>query len=549
MPVEIVRNFEIPTLSFNFSEEYWPQISAPVNEAYGVGEVKDAAIVQGALKLAFAKCGELFMNIISGERHASFYLYVQHLLENSIDIFTAILGGEDFQEINKSDFANIRRTLRIILEQSTNVDLVGHANFMAEIAQNRQEYYETLDRLLYLGYQAFNISQEIARSQLFPRSGNFDIDEQGLLGMGTEPAYKPIFDYLERDIPKHDESVTLYHTIEELIKVWRKLGVEYGEMASFFAEQIKNPQFRFALMAKDAFYEQAKQAFGQHGNIALSFYDGLIVSRRNVLSFEDCMLRSQDINRIMYRPLVEISVDDKVYIMAGFNRWLECLSTLTTNALPWGHVAEEWSQHKPIKDFVQHLQETHDDILEDAAVEIFKVTQIPYDKSVKSLKQHKGNNFSIDKLKGVGEIDLVFADIPKKILYIVECKHNKSRFDYFNWKRDYLTFKSKYETQLKNKILFGKAETERVLVHLEVVNGVVIEDKANYNVQGIFLINAPTLYMYDALHPTLTLHNLQQLLDGELVIPKFDLTLPDGQKLLVEQPYFTNLAQILQPES
>jgi len=545
MPIQIVRNLEIPALSFDFSEEYWPLISAPVKEVYGVGEVKDAAIVQEALKLAFGKCGDIFIGIIANEKHASFYLYVQHLLENTIDVFKAMLGGEQFPEINTSDFANIRRTIRIILEQSATVDLTGTPNFMVEIAHNRQSYYNTLDRLLYLGYQAFNISQEIARSQLFPKSGNFDIDDGGLLGMGTEPAYKPIFDYLERDIPKHDESVTLYNTIEDLIKVWREMGVEYGEMTSFFAEQIKNPQYRFAFILKDNLYEQAKQVFGQHGDIVLSFYDGLTVSRRNVLSFEDCILRSQDMNRIMYRPLVEITVDNQVYIMAGYNRWLECLSTLTTNALPWGHVAEEWNQHKPIKKFVQHLQDTHDDILEDAAVALLKAAQVPYDKSVKSLRQHKGNNFSIDKLKGVGEIDLVFADREKKILYVVECKHNKSRFDYFNWKRDYTVFKDKYETQLNNKITFAKGNTERVLTHLEVINMVVIEDKDTYTVQGIFLINAPSLYMYDAVFPTLTLHNLQQLLNQEYVVPKFALTLPDGQELMVEQPYFTNLAKLI----
>ncbi|WP_431199564.1 hypothetical protein ACQ86K_00815 [Mucilaginibacter sp. P19] len=517
----------------------------PVKDAYSAGEVKDAATVQNALKLAFAKCGELFMGIISGEQRASFYLYVQHLLENTINTFKAMLGGEDFPEINKSDFANIRRTLRIILEQATNVDLIGHPDFRAEIVQNRQSYHDTLDRLLYLGYYAFVISQQFAQSALFPKSVNFDIDEQGLLGIGLEPAYKPIFDYLEKDIPKHDESVTLYHTIEDLIKIWRELGVEYGEMASFFAEQIKNPQFRFALISKDSLHDQAKQVFQPNGDIVLSFYDGLTVSRRNVLSFEDCILRSQDINRIMYRPLVEIVVDGQAFIMAGFNRWLECLSTLTTNALPWGHVAEEWNQHKPVKKFVQHLQDTHDDILEDAAVELLNLAQVPHDKSIKSLRQHKGNNFPIDKLKGVGEIDLILADTQKKILYIVECKHNKSRFDYFNWKRDYSTFKDKYETQLNNKITFATGETERILIHLEVVNGVAIDDKPGYTVQGMFLINAPTLYMYDAFYPTLTLHNLQQLLKGEYVIPKFELTLPDGQKLLVEQPYFTNLDKIL----
>ncbi|WPU98445.1 hypothetical protein SNE26_20680 [Mucilaginibacter sp. cycad4] len=544
MPIQNIKHLEIPTLNFDLSDEYWTQISAPVNEKYGPGEIKNADTVQDALKLAFVKCSDLFMAVLASETRASFYLYIQHLLENTIDVFKEMLGGAEFP-VNKSDFANIRRTLRIVLEQASTIDLKGNRNFMREIAQNRQSYIQTLDKLLYLGYQAFIISQQIAQSQLFPRSVNFDIDEQGLLGVGTEPAYKPILDYLERDIPKHDHSITLYHTITDLIEVWKNLGVEYGEMTGFLAQQIENPNFRFAVLPKEKLYEEVRQAFPANRNAAISFYDGLTVSRRNVLSFEDCILRSQDINRIMYRPLVEVTIDNEVYLIAGFNRWLECLSTLTTNALPWGHVADEWRQHKPIKDFVRHLESTHDDILEDAAVVLLKAAQIPFDKSVKSLRQHKGNNFPIGNIKGIGEIDLIFADTTQKILYIVECKHNKSRFDYFNWKRDYTTFKSKYETQLNNKITFAKAETERVLVHLEVVNEVTIEDKADYIVNGIFLINAPTLYMYDAKFPTLTLHNLQHLLGRKFVIPKFALKMPDGNEIVVEQPYFTNLALIV----
>ncbi|RCH56810.1 hypothetical protein DJ568_02855 [Mucilaginibacter hurinus] len=545
MPVQIIRNLEIPALSFDFSEEYWPRISEPIKNAYGVGEIKDAAIVQEALKLAFVKCDELFMGIIANEKHVSFYLYTQHLLENTFVFYRAMLGGENIPEINKSDLAGIRRTLRIILEQSTTVDLTGHPNFMAEIAQNREAYHDTLDRLLYLGYYALFISEEIARSQLFLRSINFEIDENGLLGIGTEGAYKPFFNYVDGDISKHDQSIALYHTIEDLIKVWRTVGVEYGNMTGFLAQQINNPRFRFALVSKDQLYHEISQEFGERADVALSFYDGLTVSRKNVLSFENCLLRSQDTNRIIYRPLVEVNVDNQLFIMAGYNRWLECLGTLTTNALPWGHVADEWKQHKPIKKFVQHLQDTHDDILENAAVELIKVAQLPFDKSVKSLRQHKGDNFPINNVQGVGEMDIVFADTQRKILYIVECKHNKSRFDYFNWKRDYTVFKEKYETQLNNKITFANAETARILVHLEVVNKVEIADKDDYTVQGIFLINAPTLYMYDAVYPTLTLHNLRQLLNGEYTSPRFELTLPDGQKLLVEQPYFTNLDRIL----
>ncbi|MES2275451.1 MAG: hypothetical protein V4592_05485 [Bacteroidota bacterium] len=541
MPVRLVKpHLEIPFINFELSEKFWPLISAPVKEKHGTNEVTDAALVQEALKASYSVCGALFMEALATETRTSFYLYVQHLLENTHEIYLDILAGKEVI-VDKSELANVRRTLRIILEQSVTLDLKGAPNFLVEIKDNVKTYIGKLEELLYLGYQAFLISQEIARSQLFPKTTGIDVDEHGLLAMYPRPPYNALFDYLEADIPKHDKSVTIYHNLTELIAIWNSLGIDYKELTSFMADQISKPVFRISVMPKAEFYEQINKQFGKAAGLAIDFYAGLTINRANVLSFGDCILRSQDNHRIMYRPLVELTIDEKPYLIAGLNRWHESMTTLTTNALPWGQVAEEWKQHQAIKDFVQHLESTHDDVLEDAAVVLLKAKNIPYDKSIKSLKQHKGNNLNIENIAGVGEIDLLFADLEKRILYVAECKHNKSRFDYFNWKRDYTSFKPKYETQLNNKLTYAQANTERMLIHLEVVNGIQIENKSAYHVEGIFVINAPTLYMYDAAYPTLTLHNLEQLLNNTYVIPKFQVKMPDGNEMLIEQPYFQNL--------
>lgn len=545
MPVRLVKpHLEIPFINFDLSEKFWLLISAMVREKHGTDKVTDGPLVQEALKASYSVCGTLFMEALAQETRASFYLYVQHLLENTHEIYQDILAGKEVT-VDKSEFANVRRTLRIILEQSVTLDLKGAPNFLAEIKDNVKAYIGKLEELLYLGYQGFLISQEIARSQLFPKSTGIDVDEQGMLAMYARPPYNALFDYLEADIPKHDKSVTIYHNLTDLIAVWKELGIDYKELTSFMADQISKPVFRISVMPKEEFYQQIKEHFGEAGGMAIDFYAGLTINRANVLSFGDCILRSQDNHRIMYRPLVELTIEGKAYLIAGLNRWHESLTTLTTNALPWGQVAEEWKQHKAIKDFVQQLESTHDDVLEDAAVRLLKAKNIPYDKSIKSLKQHKGNNLNIEKIAGVGEIDLLFVDQEKRILYVAECKHNKSRFDYFNWKRDYTIFKPKYETQLNNKLKFAQANTERMLIHLEVVNGIQIADKTAYHVEGIFVINAPTLYMYDANFPTLTLHNVEELLNEQYVIPKFQVKMPDGTELLIEQPYFQNLDKLV----
>src|ERR1700743_4002220 len=144
MPIKIIDDsLEIPEINFDLSAKFWPQISFPVKEKYGVCEIRDAENVQNGLKAAFSECGKLFMEKIQAETKASFYLYVQHLFENTCIINKEMLAGKAF-DIDTSDFASVRRSMRIILEQSTTLDLKGCPVFMDEIKQNINNIFQLL---------------------------------------------------------------------------------------------------------------------------------------------------------------------------------------------------------------------------------------------------------------------------------------------------------------------------------------------------------------------------------------------------------------------
>lgn len=123
MPIQNINGKEIAVLTYGYSDKYWPLLSEYVKAMHGKNEVKDPAEVQACLKGCFKLLGDSFMALVNSQKKASFYIFVQYLHENSIDIYTEQLKGYKIP-INESDFAVSRRVLKIIFEQSVTVDLL-----------------------------------------------------------------------------------------------------------------------------------------------------------------------------------------------------------------------------------------------------------------------------------------------------------------------------------------------------------------------------------------------------------------------------------------
>jgi hypothetical protein len=283
---------------------------------------------------------------------------------------------------------------------------------------------------------------------------------------------------------------------------------------------------------------------GYDKSLVHDFYSGMMISKENKLTFEDGILRNQDIRRHVYRPIIKLNIDNIECCIIGMNKWLESFTSLISNALPFGVCPVEWMKHQPIIEYMQHLQNTHDRILEDPAIQLIEKKRFKNERNLKSIRTKKGDNISIIK-KGVGEIDIVFINEVDKIIYVCECKHNRSRFDFFNWKRDYHNFKDKYELQLTNKIRWIDENKTLLLEHVELKYCATIEIKNEYVVKGIFIINAPTIYMYDCLYPTLTLKNFQELINGNYRPKQFIYIDRNNEKKIIEMPYFQNIDDLM----
>lgn len=536
------KKFVLP--NYDYSEKYWPIVSDIVFKEIGESELKEPTQVQKLLKKCFALLCLILDEKINEQKNASFYIFCHYLHEDSIDIWQEQIMGNDLGAIEE-DFAASRRILKIILEQSCKINLVGTPNFYSEIQENIDSYTKYLEELLYIGSWCYILSEFVSRSQLFPSSIGLKYEESGLSILTYQP-FPELFKFVFEEKDKHNSDVELSDSINGFKKLLKEeFKVDYNNLSSFVNRQVENPIYRFGLNKIDSIIEELHSELQYAKDFLTVFYNGLKIDKNNCLNIEDCFLKNQHENRHVYRPILELLVDGKIYHMIGRNKWIESLTLLSTNSFPFGQFPSEWKAYPSIKDFVNEIDNTHDKILENPIKELLEKANRIFDYNIESLEQPQTDNINIKNT--VGDIDILFLDEKYKIIYVCECKHNRSRFDLNNWKRDYSKFKSKYENQLERKTNWVKDNKIVLENHLKVKNPQKTDlDISQFETRGIFIINAPTIYMFNGKYRAFTISEIKDLLNEQYVDTTFKFTNEiSGKSIIVEYPYFDNLEKRL----
>jgi hypothetical protein len=538
MPVRQVRNLRIVESNYYFKGIYWPQVTNLLKPKIGTRSVSDSNEVQELLKEGFSFLCAEFDKLVRKVPLASFFVFVNDLHEDSIEVWRRQLGGNHWPEINQEDFAGTRRVMKIVLEQGCSIRLTGHPHFTTEIGQRINLYTSHLEELLYVGEWAFALSEYIARSQVCPRSISLEVVEDELT-IYVNPPFNSIFSFIFEDKDRHNNKIVVSDSALSLKQVLaNELYVSYDYLCSAIYEPIRRSGFKYTVFRLEELMAQLHETMQFPLSVMEIFYSGLMITEANVLPTSECILKSQDSRRFMYRPILRYRIGGIFYYLIGGHKWSESLSQLTTNSIPFGQFPEEWKQLQPLKKFLVATMNTHDKILEDPAIEIIKHFGLKWDRNVKYLRKSNNQNLSLEK-ESVGELDIVFIDENEKFIFVAECKHNRSRYEYNNWKRDIFNFRNTYEQQLRNKVEFAQHYMQDVLVHFEVTYKCQIEAKNGYTIVPIFIINAPTLYMYDSPYVVLTLSDLELYLDHRRPLVEFNGII-QGRDVVIRQPYFIN---------
>lgn len=543
MPFVEIHKYRIVLADQSRGQEIESLITEQYVAKFGTEGTKNPKEISIQLKSNFKFIINLFESTIEEKLSASFFMFVHLNYENLSNLHWDQLNGFNPEPygVNKSNLAIHGRVYGIIIEQFVKYKLYHVDSIDTEIHKYEKEYIKHLELLLYLGICIYNGKEFVAHNNLFPGCMELIILDN-LLNIRFDSYYKLISNYAHSDSAKHLPYHNLIGIIDGLIEV---LNCEF--QIDFYSAIMAICQTGFGTdfdyFSLDESLEQIATGIGSHVRDLKIFYSGLTLSKKNVLTTEDTVLRSQKNERFLYRPILSLIINEKKVYKTSQATVFESVRAMSVSAFGYGYYPKEWRVSKKVSKYFGELMNSNDLILQDKICEIIKENKRCFDYSINSLiTDNKSCNLNIVKNEP-GEIDIIYLDIMRNEvkIYLCECKNNRYRDDLHNWTRDYSNFINKYEDQLTRKITWAKSNKQNILIHFEKKYN--IKDKSLRNIPtkviGLFLLNSATIYMYDGIYTVFTIKSFEEFIKGKFERQYF--IIKNGNEKKVEYPYFRNL--------
>lgn len=549
MPRVKIDNKIVISFDYVARDKYWGALSKHLISKHGNGQYTNQQKVEEILLDAFNFLVENFKQLISIEKKFSFFLYVYWLHEQSIQIYVKTLDDFNLEKISESEFALYRRILKLILEQGCEIDLEwGNLPTGKEVLTMD----EKIQDLIYLGNWIYQFSDKIAFQKMIEDCFQIYYDEENLLVVDWQyhygHTYKQLFPLLEEDYKRGTFDEQAFSELRA--KIEECFGIEYNYAGGIIFEIQKHHSPNSPNLQTIEPYVlplNLAKNYGISKELAEMFYAGLTISRDNKLSIEDAVRKPHSTKRYMFRPILIYKIGGVDRALVGKEKFVESLMVLATNAIHWNAMLEEWQKLKCIQLFINKKGNEHDKILEDKIEDIVKSKNYLYCRNIKSFKQPSGkNNINIDN-EIAGEIDLIVVNSQQKMIYVADVKYNRARYDVVGYRMDYTQFLNpqkpakSYEAKLSKKTSWVSNNLEVLTEHLKIVFNNQVIDLNGYRVEGIFIINTPTFYMFNGRFKAITLKQFGEFIDGKYEYPDLYIIKEEcGTETLtiVKHPYF-----------
>ena len=521
-----------------YKDIYWNEISQKIIKKYGDNIIDDLEKVDECLNECFLYFIKKFEEIVSNISNFKFYCYVFRLHEDSLKLMLKERSGELdlFESIEESHFAIYRRILKIVLEQGCNVDMQwGTLN-----DTSADTFSENVQRLFYIGMQLYMFADKIAYHRMLNGAYFINFEENDIV-INWQNNYGTVEHHLMSYFSKGYETGVVDETgVTELRqKIEECYGVHYDKTFGipFFIKKhfSGNPcqtiePYVLPINLKSEFSDLSNED-------AENIYKGLSISKENCLSLIDKILKPYSTERFLYRPFLIYNINNEQRLLTSEDKFSESVYVLATNAVQWNTLNAEWRQKKCFQKYINKKSNEHDKLLEDRIEQYFKTNRILFARNIKSFKTATNNNINIDNAT-CGEIDFIFIDGIRKEIVVADSKYNKARYEAVGYRQDFTNFEKKYEPQLQKKIDWVANNIPIVTQHFVKISNNQNLDFTSYNVNGMFIINTPTFYMFCSKYLTIDIEHFELHLKGRNVYP--DLTLPFevGTQKIYTYPYF-----------
>lgn len=239
---------------------------------------------------------------------------------------------------------------------------------------------------------------------------------------------------------------------------------------------------------------------------------GLILQKSNVDLLQS-IHKPQKMIRSRFRPILKVNINNTIDYITTPIVFFEALSEYVTNQIPFGLLPEEWKNDSIMKQYAKEQKEKHGKWLEDKVELLLMNEGYIYRRNLKNI-----NKFKLDKEKTivdnkyVGEIDYIIIDSLSKIVYVVDCKFMKTKYNYLDFSSDmqsYTNKKNGYNNKLTYKLEWVTNHLNDVQTELEIDDNI-----SEYDTKAFFITNSFTFCSLFSFYPIIPFQDLMKFLNG-----------------------------------
>ncbi|MBS7565524.1 hypothetical protein KHS38_14015 [Mucilaginibacter sp. Bleaf8] len=476
-------------------------------------------------------------------KDVNFFVFVYLLHEDSAEISYLTQNTAEFP-IDRSYFNLYRRILKLILQESCMINAISSP---APDKLWMDKHVSVIEKLIYLGDFLIMMVDAISEQKITDGSIEISLDS-GLLTFQNSTAWKDFLPALLSGFAEDGRESLIEEGLEVHFnkKLKSEIGLDLSDIRSVMGtlnEKLHNMNPpRFVLLD-----ELLKVLVQQASNdLVTPFIKGLILNKDNVASIRNAVEKPYLGKRIIHRPLLTLNIDGDECILVYPYSFEEAMNTFFQNNITLGKFPEDWKALPFMEELVKEFKQKHKDILEDPVEKLLKTFAVPYDRNVKVLFKQDHQHVSIN-LKP-GEIDFIFL-LGKKI-FIADCKNLTKRYEMHGWFQDISKFANHgYNKKMEEKIAFLQKNSSLLESHLRIALKIPDLDIRDYSIQGIFIINTPTIYMLNGEFKIYTYHRFNQLLQGQDFFDRYIMWPRVNPSRRIMWPFIDSLKQIARQEA
>ncbi|MES2376664.1 MAG: hypothetical protein V4553_08800 [Bacteroidota bacterium] len=514
------------------------QLYGLVTGKYGTGTFNEQHQTAEILNFCYDWTADKFIQIIVANQDTRFLYYLFENHESSIHLYYRTAEKNfDKEKINENTLSLNRRILKLALEQTCDIDYVTNKEPLTR--QIATSFVLIVEDLLYLGERLFAYSEHLAEQRMMENPIEIVVSPSEVK-VQRNYHYDQVYRIMEKFFQEgFKEGLVDSQVIKELraqLEICMGINYDFAGGQIFQMKRHHAPDYPLYQTIQPEALIQNLIHNGVDEQSARNFYEGLTISRHNKLTIKNSVYLSGSFHRYMFRPILILNKDGEERAWVGDEKWQESILVMATNGFQWQLAPEEWKLNDCFLNYLSSKHDEHDKILEKEVIKILDKRKVCYDYHIEKLINSKG--VTIDIIANPGEIDFIIVDSTVKKILVTDCKYHRARYEMTGFSNDFSHFK-KYEKQMKRKLRYVADNLSLIQEHFQRLCKLTDLDLSAYKIDGLFIVNTPTFYIFNGMVKTITIGHLEEFMEDGYEFGDITLKDKDNNSKTIKHPYFT----------